>query len=515
MAFIFLAITSFAFFSCNKDSDILADYIGEDINKGQEQAVDSTGQGTSNGNNPDNTDTGTDSGAGRNDEYDYGSLKAFPTAMGAGGNITGGRGGKIIHVTTLNWSGPGSLKEAIQTPGKRIIVFDVSGEIDATSQGAYSPIIKGSSYNDMTIAGQTAPQGGITLRTTEFMFENVSNVILRYIRFRQSANSAQDALWFVDCSDLIIDHCTFSHGGDEAGSVASSTGISGNVTIQNCFFQDSKTGSILGVDNVDGDFTFTRNLYTNISHRFPNPKGDGQYDIINNVVYNWKYRLVRITGEGTYNIINNYYKPASNGLRLPGWFGNNVIPNSYLQKVQTQSSDTPLIYAAGSVVTGQRDTPKTDDSDMFTVFAGSNLPENSAVPASFFTSSQFPLIGMSYDILSAQDAYRHVLENAGANAYLTANGNVEVYRDDKDAADLQEIINDSYSGSFYDARTSIPYPIVPENDRPSGYDTDNDGMPDLWEIAKGFNPQLDDSAEDKDGNGYTNIEEFLNLVDVQ
>ena len=82
---------------------------------------------------------------------------AFPTAKGAGAYSVGGRGGQVIHVTTLDWDAPGGLKEAIQTTGPRIIVFDVSGVIDATSQAGFSDIINGSEYDNLTIAGQTAP----------------------------------------------------------------------------------------------------------------------------------------------------------------------------------------------------------------------------------------------------------------------------------------------------------------------------------------------------------------------
>ncbi|NRD20144.1 Ig-like domain-containing protein [Winogradskyella eckloniae] len=438
---------------------------------------------------------------------------AFPTAKGAGAHTTGGRGGQVIHVTTLDWDAPGGLREAIQTPGPRIIVFDVSGEIDATSEWDYTPIISGSDYDNITIAGQSAPAGGISIRTSEFMFQNVNNVIIRYIRFRGQASSIQDAFWLTGGSNIIIDHCTFSHGGDESGSLGSSVGIMGNITMQNCFLQDSKTGTILGVDDVDGDFTFVNNVYSSISHRFPNPKGNGQYDIINNIVYNWKYRLIRITGEGTYNVINNYYKTAANGIRLPGWFGDEFISSRFLQKVQTTAYDNPLIYAAGSIVTQQRETPLSDDRDMWSVFAGSHLTENIQVPDQYFTNTAFPLVGQNFSIKTADQAYIDVLNDVGADKTLNANGSIYPFRDDKDAADILMIQNDTYDGSFFDDKSTIPYPVVPENTRPANFDTNNDGMPDVWKIARGFEVDEDLSSYIWP-SGYVGVEEYLNEIDL-
>src|SRR5690606_18927279 len=105
---------------------------------------------------------------------------AFPSAKGAGAYTTGGRGGQVIHVTTLNWSGPGSLKAALQTTGPRTIVFDVSGEIVVSDN--YFELY--GEYSNFTLAGQTAPHGGITIRTGYFSLTNVNNAIIRYIRFR-------------------------------------------------------------------------------------------------------------------------------------------------------------------------------------------------------------------------------------------------------------------------------------------------------------------------------------------
>lgn len=464
---------------------------------------------------------------------DYSQQLAFPCAKGAGAYATGGRGGQVIHVTTLNWTGPGSLKEAIQTPGKRTIVFDVSGEIDATSEGAFSKLISGSAYDSLTIAGQTAPAGGITIRTNEFMLFDVSNIIIRYVRFRNDTTSTQDALWIHGGENIILDHCTFSHGGDEANSVGSGFGRTSDpttkmdkITIQNCFYQDSKTGLILGSYNVpgdsneNGDYTFINNLISNISHRTPNSKGAGQLDIVNNVIYNWKNRLIRF-GDGGHsnikaNVINNYYKTADNGIRQPGWFPGNSVITTRLQKIQMADGDNPLIYASGSIVTGQRETPLTDDSDMFTLFAGSSLSGHSVddtVPAQYFTSTQLPLVGETFTIKTASQAYTDVLNNAGAIGTLNADGSINYYRDSKDSADVIMIQNDAYVGSFYDAKATIPYPTVPTNTRPAGYDSDLDGMADVWENAT-FGNLSRDGTLDFDADGYTDLEEFLNQIDT-
>jgi hypothetical protein len=450
---------------------------------------------------------------------------AFPSAKGAGAYATGGRGGQVIHVTTLDWDAPGGLKEAIQTQGPRTIVFDVSGEIDATQEGAFAVIINGSNYDDMTIAGQTAPEGGITIKTSYLMFQDVDNVIVRYVRFRNEGIVIQvgtsqylpDSFKYLGGTDIIFDHCTFSHGMDQSATWGNTSGVMGNVTIQNCFFQDSKTGSILGVDEVGGDFTFINNVYSGISHRFPNPKGNGQYDIINNVVYNWRTRLIRITHEGTYNVMNNYYKPSVGGLRSNAWYGDGVISANTLQKLQARIDKNPLIYTSGNIVTGQRETPQSDDRDMWVYFTASDAPyvPNTPVGDQFFTSTQFPLIGETFTIESANDAYNNIVVNGDLGAYktLNADGSINVYRDSKDTGDLNMIINDTYNGSFFDDISSIPHPTLPTNTRPTGYDTDNDGMPDTWETANGLNPNVaDNNGNDLDA-GYTNLEVFLNQVD--
>ena len=438
---------------------------------------------------------------------------AFPSAKGAGAYASGGRGGQVIHVTTLNWEGPGSLKEAIQTPGPRIVVFDVSGEIDATSEGDYSCVAQGSQYDNITIAGQTAPAGGITIRTNEWRFCDVDNVIIRYIRYR-GTSYVRDTVSFWGNTDLIFDHCTFSHGGDEAGSWADSSGTMDNITIQNCFFQDSKTGTIVGVDDEPGDFSLINNVWSSISHRFPNPKGDGRVDIINNVVYNWKYRLVNISGQGEHNVINNYYKGSANpNGGINNWFTNYDITPRYMHKVQTNASYRPTIYTTGSVIYNQR-TAQIDDSDMWTAFAGSHIAEHSAIPSNYFTSTQFPLLGQSFTIKTAEQAFVDVLADVGANKTLNADGSIYPYQDTKDAGDVLMIQNDTYSGDFYsDWITEVPYPVVPQNTRSASFDSNNDGIPDLWKASRGFGPD-EDLSNYVWPSGYIGIEEYLNEIDL-
>ena len=441
--------------------------------------------------------------------------KAFPTAKGAGAYALGGTGGQVIHVTTLVWDAAGGLKEALQTTGARTIVFDVSGEIDATSESDFSVLINGSSFDNVTIAGQTAPHGGITVRTSEFIFQNVDNVICRYIRFRNTGIS-QDALWLINCNNIIFDHCTFSHGGDEAASISASSGVQSNATFQHCFFQDSSTGMIMGVDGGGGTYSCISNLFSNISHRFCNTKGLGRYDIINNVVYNWKARLCRFQEGGEQNLINNYYKPSIGGLRDPGWYGNGSTRNvQHKIGVFTNDivpvTDFPVVYAAGSIITGERETPQADDSDTFTAFFGSTAAsENDPVPSKYFTSSQYALNGESFPIITASQSYIDVLSDVGANRTLNADGSINSYQDTKDSADILMAQNDTYSGAFYDPRSSIPYPVIPQNIRPVGY-YNNSKSPDIPEAWFDANMVQGQTSSDLAPSGYTFMEEFLNM----
>ena len=155
---------------------------------------------------------------------------AFPGAEGHGRYVTGGRGGKIVHVTNLNDSGTGSFRQAVSGSDKKIVVFDVGGVIALNSDVSIGA--------NTTIMGQTAPSPGITLR-----YYTVSpagnNIIMRYIRVRRgqerNVNDGADASWCRHLTGIIIDHCSFSWSIDEVASFYDNN----NFTMQWCTIGES------------------------------------------------------------------------------------------------------------------------------------------------------------------------------------------------------------------------------------------------------------------------------------
>src|SRR5690606_21184330 len=159
------------------------------------------------------------------------SQLAFPAGEGAGAYVTGGRGGTVIHVTNLtNNNTPGSFRWALSQTYPRIIVFDVSGSIDL---GGTTLHVSGNQYSNLTIAGQSAPEGGITIVNGSVWLERINNLILRYIKFRGgSYTTSKDALQISRASNWIIDHCEGWYGTEEGMDVGYSSvyGQDGNIT---------------------------------------------------------------------------------------------------------------------------------------------------------------------------------------------------------------------------------------------------------------------------------------------
>tara|TARA_R110000868_G_scaffold293806_1_gene554281 strand:- start:10252 stop:11787 length:1536 start_codon:yes stop_codon:yes gene_type:complete len=454
------------------------------------------------------------------------SLKAFPSAYGAGAYTSGGRGGKILNVTTTEDTGrEGSLRWAIGQTGPRIIVFKVGGEFLLT----LGRLKMGPLNDNLTVAGQTAPGDGVTISGDYLQMSNVNNVIFRFIRFRGIKNGTyqNDIITGIDCTNIIMDHCSGSWGKDEIWSFTSSRTVlgkitTGNVTIQRSIMAEMdpehSTGSLFGTISEEykensGDFSFNNNYIYNISHRFPNTLGTGKFEIKNNVIYNWSYRLTSAYYGAEVNQQNNYYK-----------IGPKTIANSIsnedgdiigtLNRVGNEGTP-PKIYAKGNLVMpGVITDPDIDNLVMWRYFTNSaGKSRNVTVPNSLKSETEPKMNGEEFPLLSAIDAYNNVLSDVGANKSLNATGTYIINSDEMDEIYLDAAINDKGTSSYRNSNEWVLPPLNNVNNSKPYKDTDMDGMPDTWEIAVGLNPELDDSAGDLDNDGYTNIEEFINLVD--
>lgn len=505
MTFLFMALLLSLTSSCSKDSDLFLDAVNEDI----EQQLDEEQSGTTDETTTTPEPVAEDPTNVPEDPFSS-DLKAFPTAFGAGAYVTGGRGKPVYKVTNLNDSGQGSFRQAIynaRSSNGGIITFDVSGVINLESWLTIEA-------SNVTIAGQTAPEGGITITGTRFRGQNLNNLIMRYIRIRPRY-TPEDAFEFINASNVILDHVSVSWGGDETISVR---GNSDNITFQRLIVSEGKTGSLFG-DSDSPEYTenlsFHSSLFFNISHRTPNVSSNGRVDVINNVIQDWQYRLTRTIGAVQLNLMNNYYAMGDK----------NSIGNSVNAAVE---NGNPRIYTHGNYVDkGVLTDPNADNWFLWKEFDLGVM--DTPLSTQYEVNSQYPLLGAELPVLSAVDAYFDVIGNVGCNRYIANNLEVMNGSDSIDREYLS-IMDGRKEGSytyykmdsngetftsearylnFQSSITSTPIAT-----RPSNWDSDGDGMPNSWEISKGLNPDLDDSKGDLDGDGYTNIEEYLNIVDL-
>lgn len=432
-----------------------------------------------------------------------GELKAFPTAYGAGAYATGGRGGSVYYVTNLNNSGQGSFRDAV-SQSNRIVVFSVAGIIQLQSLVSIA--------SNITIAGQTAPAGGITISGERVIIENSENIIIRYLRFRGRGSSDQDSFTGLGGANVIFDHCSFSFGSDEVWSFVSDDKRCDNITFQNNLVAEGKTGVLVGAVqpqdySTAGAMSYLRNVIYNISHRSPNVNGDARFDVINNLHWNATNRLVRANGGIKLNHINNYsmfnFTPNNNNL------------NSYSVE---KFNIAPEIYTAGNLILPNALTdPNADNWSTWKWFlevtTGNYAPQErfDQLTTDFKMNTPFGQLGAPMDILTAQQVYEQLPDAVGANARLNENGVAIDNRDAEDSMYVSKIKSGSLDASFraYDALQPEPFVGGTAN-----LDTDGDGMPDAWERANGLDPTRQDHNEDPDDDGYTNIEEFINLVDI-
>lgn len=413
---------------------------------------------------------------------DYGDLKAFPGAIGYGKNTTGGRGGRVIDVKNLNDSGTGSLRAAIEASGPRTVVFGVSGYINLSK-----PLII--TNNDITIAGQTAPGNGITIKN-EGIEVRASNVILRYIRVRPgSASSAErDAIRVIESSEnktmknIIIDHCSISWGKDEVLSFTANRENSKlrDITVQNCIISEG-TAAQYGV-LVMGDVKKTSFVQNYLAHnkdrQFRASTAITEFEVINNIMYNFRWGT-QVSFGGKFDIINNIYKISEN-----------ISPQSGNAMTYIKSGNTP--------------DAKAEDGE---VHQSGNVVINSNFPD---TNLAFRNHNQSQRIFSS--SLIEPMMTGNLDNKILADVGASLFDDPVD----QRVISDYKHSTGYTIKSEQEvggYPNLNVVHRENSYDQDQDGMEDYWELQNGLDPNdQTDGKADRNNDGFTNLEDFLHSL---
>ena len=502
---------------------------------------------------------------------------AFPGAEGHGRYVTGGRGGKVVHVTNLNDSGTGSFREAVKS-GKRIIVFDVAGVIALKSDLKIG--------DNITILGQTAPSPGITLRY--YTVQPGSNNIIRFLRIRRgqekNINDGADATWQRNKTGIIFDHCSFSWSIDEVASFYDNN----NFTMQWCTVAESLTnpGHSKGAHGYGGIWggklaSFHHNFVGHLMNRGPRFNGarygwtgytsNKDYatykwkntvqaenvDFRNCVMYNAQGTCYGGPGGGQINIVNNYYKAGpSHGLKETTQNGLKVDVSTGKER---GSQDRITLVTLSTSSNSDKSHPEFFDMTS-RYFINGNTTENTK--GSVTKNKDWK--GVAYDkgtytlndeIYSADkknlygDAVEHktingvscvkikmdtpaptgeVTTHSAAESFskVLAYSGASLYRDEIDARYMEEAKTGTakYKGSI----TKSPGIIDKVSDvngyteanfgkgsRPADFDTDNDGIPDAWEVANGLDPNdaSDALTYSLDSKGYyTNLEVYANSL---
>ena len=492
-------------------------------------------------------------------------VPAFPGAEGHARYITGGRGGEVRHVTNLNDSGEGSLREALKGDKPKTIVFDVSGYIDLKSQLDIT--------SNTTIAGQTAPQPGVTLRYYTVYFGKCNNVIVRYIRFRRSqvkdVNDGADATWGRKRNQIMLDHCSFSWSIDEVASFYDNN----NFTMQWCYIAESLTnpGHSKGAHGYGGIWggklaSFHHNLIAHVTNRAPRFNGaryqwDGykdnmyfdQYqwenyvqaenvDFRNCVMYNCQSGSACYGGPGggQINIVNNYYKAGPSNEKaktvtkvtvgskdnstpevLYGMTSRYYINGNYVSAAGDKAADYDwkgVDYDGGTVlIDGERYSKDPNHMN------GSNVAyaEKDGVDYVKIKLDE-PCPTGDVTTHDAETAFSKVLSFGGACLYrdlvdaryiIEAGTGIAAYTGPVTKKPGQlDFINDPEGEQD---ETLPSFPELESQSRLLGYDTDGDGMPDEWEGANGLDPHdgSDANTYTVDSKGwYTNLEVYINSL---
>jgi pectate lyase len=445
-------------------------------------------------------------------------IPAFPGAWGGGIFTTGGRGGKVLAVSNLNDSGPGSLRAAIEAEGPRIVVFKVAGVIELKSNlDINNP--------DITIAGQTAPGDGICLAHGSVNI-NTRNVILRHLRVRRGlaeGGQGSDNIGGNPIEQIVVDHCSTSWGMDENLSLyrymrpekdGSATKLPvKNLTVQNCITSEALNAKNHAFGGTWGgeDATFHHNLFACNTGRNPSIGMGGEFDFRNNVIFNWAHRTMDGGDETSLmNVVNNYYKPGP---------ATNENMRSTIARIEERDMYSPgRRFEPGGWYPGGLKRPGKwyvagnyfDGSPEVTADNWKGMKSQGRGAASELARVNTPFEAWPVKQQTAFDAFETVLKHAGATLPK------------RDAVDVRvtEMVRTGKTltkdGVVTDPKEVGGFPEYKFSPDEVPIDTDADGMSDEWEKAHGLDANaVADDAADADGDGYTNVEEFLNGTDPQ
>lgn len=457
-------------------------------------------------------------------------IPAFPGAQGGGMYSYGGRGGQVFVVSNLNDSGSGSFREACQAGGPRVVVFNVAGLIKLKD-----PIRIRAPY--ITISGATAPGDGICIAGNTVEVET-HDVIIRHMRFRRGdrwVGDRNDSLGGHPIGNIIIDHVSASWGLDENLSMyrhehqtpeGNSVKLpTVNITIQYSIFSEALNtynhafGSTLGGYNA----TFHHNLWANNTGRNPSVGMIYDFTLANNVVYNWRHRTVDGGDHRSfYTIINNYFKPGP--VTPPSGEIRFRILKPESRRAKPPVDDYGIAYVEGNIVEGN---PRVTADNWNGGVQPNPQGDRTAVLAQLRLQKPYPHAYLK--IQSAQAAYNDVLANSGATRPrrdAVDQRIIEMVRTGKVSSKASAETAKQFEGVGYSEKLiaklihQVSLGIITDPEQVGGYpeykgtpyrDTDNDGLPDDWETRYGLNPgNPADATADSNGDGYTNIEEFIN-----
>jgi len=424
---------------------------------------------------------------------------AFPEAVGFGRHARGGRGGEVVAVTTLTDGGPGSLRAALHARRwqrgevvPRTVVFRVAGTITLTA-----PLWIRDPY--LTVAGQSAPGKGVALRT-DGNFDGPAlaidshDIVIRYLRIRPArapeGSCCGDAVSILGGHDIILDHCSLSWGSDE---VVGMWYRPRDITLQHNIIAEGRRASgekIHGKGVLVGAHSDRVTLFGNlIAHqlqRSPMIRSDGPglFQVVNNVIYNWRHLGGQYAGS-------------------PGPTRVNVVGNTYRPGPETRPERYEILISEGASVYlhDNRGPRRPVDSLPDWNMAGHQRPRYNQ-PAPAFLQAPRPFPAPALPVLPVEAAYERVLETVGASLPTRDSADRRLLYEVRERITRIDPPPDD-AADWPVLAAGAPYP-----------DTDRDGMDDRWELAHGLAPDdPTDRNHDPDGDGYTHLEEFLNITD--